>query len=83
MPATLEPAERRPFSDIAGYTGIVRKLVNKNRTKKRDSSDEIQVLLQAMKSTEAINAFICARTEPEADLYALVTTLFILSRLLR
>ena len=55
-PATLEPAERRSFSYIAGYTGIIRKLVNNNRTKKRHSSDEITVLLQVMKSNEAINA---------------------------
>ena len=54
-PAMLVPAELGPLSYIAGY--IVSKLVNKNRTKKGQSSDEIQ-----LKSTEATNAFISART---------------------
>ena len=58
--ATLEPAELGPLSYIAGY--IVSKLVNKNRTKKGQSSDEIQALLRDMKSTKATNAFISART---------------------
>lgn len=73
-PATLEPAEHGPFSDIAGY--IVRKLVNKNRTKKGHSSDGIQALLQVMKSTEASNAFISARIRGGL---VYVMTLFILS----
>ena len=59
-PATLEPAERGPLSYIAGY--IVSKLITKNRTKKGQSSDEIQAVLNVMKSTEVANAFISART---------------------
>ena len=59
-PVTLEPAERGPLSYIAGY--IVSKLITKNRTKKGQSSDEIQALLNVMKSTEVANAFIYART---------------------
>ena len=59
-PAKLEPAERVALSYIA--RSIVSKLVNKNRTKKGQSSDEIHALLQVLRSTEGTNAFISART---------------------
>ena len=59
-PVTLKPAERCPLSYIAGY--IVSKLITKNRTKKGQSSDEIQALLNVIKSTEVANAFISVRT---------------------
>ena len=56
----LNPTEHEPLSYIAGY--IVSKLHQTNRKKKGNCSEEIQALLQAMKSTESPSKFISART---------------------
>ena len=56
----LNPTEHEPLSYIAGY--IVSKLHQTNRKKKGNCSEEIQALLQAMKSTESPSNFISART---------------------
>ena len=69
-PVTLEPAKRGPLSYITGY--IVSKLITKNRMKKGQFNNEIQALLNVMKSTEVANASVLL--EAEVDLYALVTT---------
>lgn len=56
----LNPAEHGPLSYIAGY--IVSKLHQTNKNKKGESNEEIQALLQVMKSTDTTNNFISART---------------------
>jgi hypothetical protein len=57
----LDPSERGPLSYIAGY--IVSKLYQKTRSKNQNECDEeLQALLQALKSTESDNNFILARS---------------------
>ena len=56
----LDPAERGPLSYVAGY--VVPKLYQTCRRKKDKCNEELQALLQNMKSTEAPNSFISART---------------------
>lgn len=56
----LDPSERGPLSYIAGY--IVSKLYQKTRNKKNECSEELQALLQSLKSTESDNNFILARS---------------------
>lgn len=63
IPATLpqlNPAEHGPLLYIAAY--IVSKLHQTNRRKKGKYNEEIQALLQSMKSTETPNNFISVRT---------------------
>ena len=55
----LDPAEYRPLSYVAGY--VIGKLRQLNREKKGDGNQELQALLQNMKSSEP-NNYISART---------------------
>lgn len=57
----LDTSERGPLSYVAGY--IVSKLYQKTRSKNQNECDEeLQALLQALKSTESDNNFILARS---------------------
>ena len=57
----LDPSERGPLSYIAGY--IVSKLYQKTRSKNQNECDEeLQALLQALKSTESDNDFMLAHS---------------------
>jgi hypothetical protein len=58
-PHALDQAETGPLSYIAGY--IISKLYQTNTTKKGRTNEEIQTLLEVMKSTdETANYFIAA-----------------------
>jgi uncharacterized C2H2 Zn-finger protein len=60
-PHALDQAETGPLSYIAGY--IISKLYRTNTTKKGRTNEEIQTLLEVMKSTdETSNHFIAARS---------------------
>ena len=56
----LDPVERGPLSYIAGY--IVSKLYQKSRKSKNNCSEELNTLLQSLKSTESDNNFILTRS---------------------
>ena len=56
----LDPSERGPLSYIAGY--IVSKLYQKSRKSKNECDQELNTLLQSLKSTESDNNFILARS---------------------
>ena len=56
----LDPSERGPLSYIAGY--IVSKLYQKSRKNKSKCEDELNTLLQSLKSTESDNNYILARS---------------------
>ena len=56
----LDPSERGPLSCIAGY--IVSKLYQKSRKNKSKCEDELNTLLQSLKSTESDNNYILARS---------------------
>ena len=55
----IDPVERGPFSYVGGY--VVSQLFKRNKGKSRPQNEELQVLLQNMKSAEW-NSFISART---------------------
>jgi hypothetical protein len=57
----LDPSECGPPSYVAGY--IVSKLYQKTRSKNQNECDEeLQALLQALKSTESDNDFMLAHS---------------------
>ena len=56
----LDPSERGPLSYIAGY--IVSKLYQKSRKNKSKREDELNTLLQSLKSTESDTNYILARS---------------------
>ena len=56
----LNPVERGPLAYIGGY--IISKLTHVNRKKKDNINEQIQVLLQSMKSVGPANSFIANRT---------------------
>jgi hypothetical protein len=59
-PTELNPVERGPLAYIGGY--IITKLTQINRKKKDNVNEQIQALLQSMKSTGTANSFIANRT---------------------
>ena len=56
----LNPVERGPLAYIGGY--IISKLTHVNRKKKDNIYEQIQVLIQSMKSVGPANSFIANRT---------------------
>ena len=56
----IDPAERGPLSYIGGY--IVSKLFQTNKRKTGPQNEELQALLQNMKSSDQSSSFISART---------------------
>ena len=58
-PTEIDPAERGPLSYVAGY--IVFKLFQPCEKTKNECSEDMQALLQSMK-TETTNTFISARS---------------------
>ena len=56
----IDPSEQGPLSYIAGY--IISKLYQKSRSKKNDANEELQALLQSLKSGDSDNNFILARS---------------------
>ncbi len=72
-PTELNPVERGPLAYIGGH--IIPKLTQTNRKKKDNVNEQIQALLQSMKSTGPANSFIANRTRggltsPSDDLEA-------------
>ena len=59
-PTELNPVERGPLAYIGGY--IISKLTHINRKKKDNINEQIQALLQSMKSVGPANSFIANRT---------------------
>ena len=59
-PMQLNPVERGPLAYIGGY--IISKLTHINRKKKDNINEQIQALLQSMKSVGPANSFIANRT---------------------
>ena len=59
-PTELNPVERGPLAYIGGY--IISKLTDINRKKKDNINEQIQALLQSMKSVGPANSFIANRT---------------------
>ena len=59
-PTQLNPIERGPLAYIGGY--IITKLTHINRKKKDNINEQIQALLQSMKSVGPANSFIANRT---------------------
>lgn len=71
----LDPAERGPLTYVAGY--VVSKLFQKNKRKSGNQNEELQSLLQSMKSIDQSTSFIAARSRgglvnPSTDLVGIL-----------
>jgi hypothetical protein len=58
--AQLDPAEYGPLTYVAGY--VIAKLYQLSRTKKGENSQELQRLLQSIRSSEIIKLYIRVRS---------------------
>ena len=71
----LDPAERGPLAYVAGY--VVSKLFQKSKRKSGNQNEELQSLLQSMKSNDQSTNFISARSRgglvnPSTDLVGIL-----------
>ena len=75
MSSKLDPIERGPLNYIAGY--VVSKLFQASKKKGGKTNEELNLLLQNMKSSDQSSSFISARTRgglvnPSKDLVGIL-----------